>query len=299
MTEQVHAIKLLSDEAGINELLTAAADAHLLALDVETAYWWDKNAERLSLIQLAVPGATAVEVWIIDCFAGIDLKSIQQLMINTNIRKVIHNAGFDVKKLRKLANIHVENVYDTMLAAKRAGERGCSLAALAARHLGITLDKRWQRSDWARRPLVPEQLQYAANDVLTTLKLYHHQLERGFNGYYRHQGRHVLHEEHPQITIFEQPVRAQCAPVPANETAARALLQIVAQFPGRYSPQSLANCLGRERGGLPGWIVDQAITKEAFVDYQEALTIIFALVAEGRLVDRGRRLSVSASAFQK
>jgi hypothetical protein len=186
-----------------------------------------------------------------------------------------------------------------MLAARRAGERGCSLAALASRHLGITLDKRLQRSNWAQRPLDAEQIEYAAADVATTLLLYHRQLDMGLDGEYLRRSRHTYYEEMPQVTLFEQPVRALSAPMPPNQAAIAALVQIVAQFPGRYTPQSLANCLGRERGGLPGWIVDQAISKDAFIDYQDSLKIVIALIASGRLLDRGRRLSISREALSE
>ncbi|MEW6730699.1 MAG: ribonuclease D [Acidobacteriota bacterium] len=288
-------LKLLTDNEGLASFQSAFTHQPLVALDIETSHWWDKTAEKLSLIQLALPRQENIEVWVIDCFATLELRPVQELLMNNNVRKVIHNASFDVTKLRRLANILVENVHDTMLAARRAGERSCSLAALAARHLGIQLDKRWQRSDWSRRPLDPAQLEYAAQDAVTTLLLYQKQIQMGLNGEYTRRGRHTYHEEQPQLTIFEQPIRLQCVTAPANEAAAAVLIQIVAQFPGRYTPQALANCLGRERGGLAGWIVDQALSKETIIEYQEALTLVVELITAGRLIDRGRRLSVGTN----
>lgn len=286
-------INLLTTEEEMAQFEAITEDLSLLALDIETAYWWDKSAERISLIQLAFPYEDSISVWVIDCFSQLDLRPLQELMINSNVRKVIHNAGFDVMKLRKLANIIVENVYDTMLAARRAGDKGCSLAALASRYLGLRLDKKMQRSDWSRRPLDHEQLRYAAGDAVVTLMLYYKQCEQGMDGGFTRRSRHSYYEEMPQVTLFEQPVRILSTPVQSSDAAAEALIKIVMQFPGRYTPQSLANCLGRERGGLPGWIVDEAISKDAFMDYQEALAIVMVLMTSGRLVDRGRRLSIA------
>ncbi len=274
-------------------------ESSFIALDIETAYWWDKTAERVSLIQLGVQRETVFEVWVIDCFCNLNLKPLQEIMINSNIIKVIHNASFDVNKLRKLSNIIVENVFDTMLAARRSGEKGCSLEALAKRHLGISLDKTFQRSNWASRPLSKEQLNYAANDVIVTLLLYQKIADKPHLGKYKAQSRFSHYEERPVVTTFEHPVRNLCAPIPVNEVATKALIKIVMQFPGRYSVQSLAHCLGRDRAGLAGFIVDNAISKEAFIDHKEALTIIAELITKGYLVDRGYRLSIGQDALRK
>ncbi|MBI4851950.1 MAG: ribonuclease D [Acidobacteria bacterium] len=285
-------IKLVKDDKALVSLKEILDETPLIGLDIETAYWWDKTAERVSIIQIGVPSENNVDVWIIDCFSSLDLAPLQQILLNTNILKIIHNASFDVNKLRKLANIIVENVFDTMLAARRAKERSCSLAAMAMRHLGIELDKKHQRSNWATRPLSEEQLEYAAKDVVVALMLYKKVTDSGYSGEYSRQNRFNYHEERPVVTAFEQPVRNLCAPIPANEAASQALIKIVMQFPGRYTPQSLSHCLGRERGGLAGYIVDKAISKEAFIDYKEALTIVSELITKGYLVDRSYRLSV-------
>lgn len=290
-------VKFITTPESLASSLEALKETSILALDIETAYWWDKSAEKISIIQLAIPQNDSITVWIIDCFSSLDLTPLQQIMVNNNILKVIHNASFDVNKLRKLANIIVENVFDTMLAARRAGEKGCSLAALAMRHLNIEMDKTHQRSNWATRPLSQDQLEYAAKDVIVTLLLYQKANKQGLSGEYRRQSRFSYNEERPVVTAFEQPVRCLSTAIPANKPAAQALIKIVLQFPGRYTIQSLAHCLGRERGGLAGFIVDNAITKDAFVDYQEALAIAAELINAGQLVDRGRRLCASQTAL--
>ncbi len=290
-------VKFIATPESLASLLEALAETSILALDIETAYWWDKSAEKISIIQIAIPKNDNISVWVIDCFSPLDLTSLQEVMINTNILKIIHNASFDVNKLRKLANIIVENVFDTMLAARRSGEKGCSLATLAMRHLGIEMDKSHQRSNWATRPLSQAQLEYAAKDAIVTLLLYEKVSKQGSSGHYQRQSRFSYNEERPLVTTFEQPVRHLSTPVAANSKAVQALIKIVMQFPGRYTVQSLAHCLGRERGGLPGFIVDNAISKDSFVDYKEALAIVTELLNAGQLVDRGRRLCVSQTAL--
>jgi hypothetical protein len=292
LTENSFEIKLVTTDKELSLLKETLKETSLIGLDIETAYWWDKTSERISIIQIGVLQENTVDVWIIDCFATLDLSPLQEMFLNSNILKVIHNASFDVNKLRKLANIIVENVFDTMLAAKRAGEKANSLSAMATRHLGIELDKTNQRSNWATRPLSQSQLEYAAKDVVIALMLYQKATNSGLSGTYNRQSRFNYNEERPIVTAFEQPVRNLCAPIPANQAASQALIKIVMQFPGRYTVQSLSHCLGRERGGLAGFIVDKAISKEAFIDYKEALSIVSELIANGYLVDRSYRLSV-------
>ena len=62
-------------------------------------------------------------------------------------------------------------MFDTRVAAHLLGEPAVGLAALLQKHLGVTLDKKYQRADWSRRPLPAEMLEYAATDTLYLLPL--------------------------------------------------------------------------------------------------------------------------------
>ena len=52
-----------------------------------------------------------------------------------------------------------------MISAQLLGYPSIGLAALVERHLGVSLPKDEQRSDWSARPLTASQLSYAAADV--------------------------------------------------------------------------------------------------------------------------------------
>ena len=93
-----------------------------------------------------------------------------------------HNLGFDVKML--MANgvqIPDENLVDTILLAglvlrgvedvRREGSRRPSLADAVKEALGVDLPKTSQLSPWWRDRLTPEQIAYAALDVVFALKL--------------------------------------------------------------------------------------------------------------------------------
>lgn len=144
------------------DLASACADMAaepVLGLDVETAL----DLATCCLIQVAGPDRT----WLIDALALPDLSSLAPVFASPAITKIIHNARFEYRVLAKLG-LTLDGVFDTLTASRaRHGDRpdGHSLSAVALRSLGVHLDKSLQTSNWARRPLTPDQLCYAAADA--------------------------------------------------------------------------------------------------------------------------------------
>jgi len=48
---------------------------------------------------------------------------------------------------------------------------GTGLEAVVKDHFGISLDKKYQKKDWSKRPLPPEMIDYAARDVMYLLPI--------------------------------------------------------------------------------------------------------------------------------
>ena len=142
-------------------------NADVVGLDVETAL----DFGTLCLIQIATRNRT----FLVDPFAVGDLKPIVDVLSGTRPTKVIHNARFERRVLASLG-IALDGVYDTLEASREArgpdALGGHSLAMVCERELGISLDKAAQTSNWSRRPLSPDQLQYAALDAEILLMLY-------------------------------------------------------------------------------------------------------------------------------
>ncbi|MFC2021964.1 HRDC domain-containing protein [Chloroflexota bacterium] len=69
--------------------------------------------------------------------------------------------------LDRHGGLHIHNLFDTSIAARFTGITQLGLAALTRDLLGIAINKskRLQRTDWGRRPLSAETLEYAATDV--------------------------------------------------------------------------------------------------------------------------------------
>ncbi|MCP9496069.1 MAG: hypothetical protein MSG64_16600 [Pyrinomonadaceae bacterium MAG19_C2-C3] len=296
----------------------ARTGAAALVLDIETVNWWNQQHERIALIQLAYRERQEMRVAVIDSLSPLDLTALRPALESTRLTKVIHNAAFDATRLARHLGITTAPIYDTMLAARRNGERRYSLQAQAAQHLNLPLDKSPQTSDWSLRPLSPKQLDYAARDVVATLLLYEHQRERSLRGEYQMRVADASTQEtlpllatlpRAQHAKARTPKRAGAspdeslaaeAPQPTPDStlsvASLALLGIIAELPSRYSPERLAVSLGDERVGLAGWIVDRMLGRDADMDEADTKMMI-ADLHQRRLITitPSRRMEASAS----
>lgn len=74
---------------------------------------------------------------------GVGLGQLGQLLANTSITKIFHNARFDLEFLAAV-RIPVENVFDTMLAERvltRGANQSASLAETLYRYFAVDLEK--------------------------------------------------------------------------------------------------------------------------------------------------------------
>lgn len=105
-------------------------------------------------------------VALVDGQADATFSALARALTDPNRLKVMHSLSEDLEVLDCHLGIVPACVIDTQLAhAFVTPEFGLGYAALVERHLGIMLAKHSTRSDWLRRPLSPEQLSYAREDV--------------------------------------------------------------------------------------------------------------------------------------
>ncbi|HVP32103.1 MAG TPA: ribonuclease D [Steroidobacteraceae bacterium] len=116
---------------------------------------------RLCLVQLAAP----TEALCVDPLTFPELAPLGALLAAPGTVKVMHASRQDLEVLYPLAGL-TRPVYDTQLAAALAGfPAQVGYAELARRLLQRELAKSHTRTDWSRRPLSPEQIEYALDDV--------------------------------------------------------------------------------------------------------------------------------------
>lgn len=297
-----HTVEFIEDKSALSAVIERINAAAAIALDIETIYWWDRESERVSLIQLAFRVNDEIRVAIIDAMAGVNLELLREPLELSLKTKAIHNASFDAVKLSRHFHISTSPIHDTMLAARRSGERRCSLQAQVETHLGLRLDKTEQRGDWSRRPLSEEQLNYASLDAACTLLLYERQIALGLRGDYelraqieKAQVRLPLVDDDFLIDSTEPDATGFIHTSSASGSCALALLGVITELSGRYSPEHLAASAGGERIGLAGWIIDHILGADADIDEDIARQEIAALRESGLVrLSPSRKLEATA-----
>jgi ribonuclease D len=99
--------------------------------------------------------------------------NLKKALADKDLLKIFHYARFDVGILRHTFQLPVENIYCTKIASRfvRTYTNRHGLKDLCKELLGVDLSKQEQTSDWGSPVLSPEQLKYAATDVLHLHKL--------------------------------------------------------------------------------------------------------------------------------
>lgn len=158
---------LVADSATLEQACARLAASPRLAIDTEFVRERTYLAE-LALVQLG----DGAEIHLVDPVARMDVAPLVGLLGNADRTKVLHAGRQDVEVLLPLLGRPLAPVLDTQIAAALLGMPAqIGYADLVARELGVQLEKGQARTDWLRRPLKPEQLVYAADDVRYLLPL--------------------------------------------------------------------------------------------------------------------------------
>lgn len=131
-----------------------------LALDCEAA-GFHRYSDRLCLVQVTTPSNT----YIVDP-QGFDITDLLRAPLeDPGVEILMHGADFDLRLLDRDLGIKLAGLFDTQIAASLLGSSQVGLAALLDSRLGVTVSKKYQRADWAERPLTDGMLEYAAGDT--------------------------------------------------------------------------------------------------------------------------------------
>jgi ribonuclease D len=155
--------EIVRTQDGLNHLAAELRACGRFALDTEFA-GERTYVPRLCLVQVATPQF----IGLIDAQAVSDLKPLWDLVADPSVEKVLHAAREDLRLAYYGSNrLAPQGIYDTQIAAGLVGlsQYPLSYARLVEALAGVRLAKTETRSDWERRPLSPDQIRYARDDV--------------------------------------------------------------------------------------------------------------------------------------
>ena len=136
-----------------------------VAIDTETL-GLNPHRDRLCVVQLSPGDGTADVVQIARGQKA--APNLSTLLASPGITKLFHYGRFDIAVLFHAFGVTTEPVFCTKIASRltRTYTDRHGLKDICAELLGVNLSKVQQSSDWAADELTPEQLEYAASDVL-------------------------------------------------------------------------------------------------------------------------------------
>jgi len=151
---------LIRDDPALRALCARLEGSAWIALDTEFMRVKTYSA-RLCLLQVATPEVVAC----VDPLA-VPIEPLLDVLYQPATLKVLHAARQDLEVFFDLRQSVPAPVFDTQIAAALLGHPDqCGYATLVEKMTGHKLPKVNQRADWAARPLSPDLLAYAADDV--------------------------------------------------------------------------------------------------------------------------------------
>jgi ribonuclease D len=177
------AITLHQDDlpAGLSFGAVVAVDSETMGLN--------PHRDRLCVVQLSAGDGNCHLVQ----FARGDYSApnLRRLLADPAVVKLFHFARFDLVMFRRYFGLACAPVYCTKIASRltRTNAERHGLKDLCKDLLGVELSKQQQCSDWGAADLSPEQIAYAAEDVLHL-----HALKRKLDALLEREGRRDLAE---------------------------------------------------------------------------------------------------------
>jgi ribonuclease D len=164
----LNSVALIENQHDFSKLIATVEKSAHVAIDTESNSFY-AYFNRICLIQVS----TEQQDYIIDPFSVGNIEAFGKIVSNPDIEKIFHAAPNDIAGLKRDFKFTVHNVFDTSIAAKILGYKQLGLAPILLEHFGISLNKKWQRYDWGRRPLRNEQIEYARFDTHFLIPLRH------------------------------------------------------------------------------------------------------------------------------
>jgi len=159
-TFQLDPPQFIDSQGGLKTASKHLLEEKRLAVDTEANSLYAYQ-EQVCLIQIS----THKDDFIIDTLALDDLTLLADIFQDPTIEKIFHASEYDILIMHDEFEFEFQNLFDTMLAAQILGKKKLGLDALLEEYIGIQVNKKYQRSNWGKRPLPADMLKYAQVDT--------------------------------------------------------------------------------------------------------------------------------------
>jgi ribonuclease D len=158
----------------VEEIARRARDTGRLAIDTE--FMSERRYQAmLCLVQVAVPDGDGARTEVLDPLepdGALDAAPLAAALADPSVEVIVHAGRQDVAIVRRAWRTEVTNLFDTQVAAGFVGfGTQESYKTLVRRVLDVQLPAGEAFTHWDRRPLTPQQLEYAAADAAHLLAL--------------------------------------------------------------------------------------------------------------------------------
>lgn len=116
--------------------------------------------EKVCLLQIS----TLECDYLVDPLSIDSLDKLNKIFKSEKIEKVFHAAEYDILCLKRDFHFQFNNLFDTMIASRILGKKQIGLSNLLAEYFDVTVNKKYQRANWGKRPINEEMLNYASMD---------------------------------------------------------------------------------------------------------------------------------------
>lgn len=160
-------LTLVKNNTELASCVSVLNNVNEFAIDLE----FDKNYYRygfnLCLMQIFADD----HCFLIDPISDeLDIENLFPVLESEEIQKIVFAFGEDLRLLHSLG-CFPKNLYDISIATRLLNYPPASLTNLVAGVLGVDTGKSSQKSNWYKRPLTADQVNYAAQDVLHLIEL--------------------------------------------------------------------------------------------------------------------------------
>lgn len=167
-------MQIIDTQNKLDRILCDINSNKIIGLDTEfirTNTFWPK----LCMIQIS----TKSNYYLIDTLSNLNYEIFWETLANKNITKVIHSSRQDIEAIFLKSHRVIYPIFDTQLAAMFTGFReSISYSQIVEDIYQIKIDKKLQYSDWSKRPINEEMLDYANDDVRYLIPIFEHLTEK-------------------------------------------------------------------------------------------------------------------------